>query len=691
MNDFITRFVLLAALFTVFGYMSLCAQSFEHDGLTYNVTGGNEVEVTGYTVEPVNLVIPATVSYEGTDYEVTGIGMNAFKYCTDMVSVDFPENLTYIGEYAFMFCEALASIDFPESLTSIGGYAFDGAFYDNPVTIDLPENLTDIGEWAFAHCTNLFSVDFSESLTSIGNHAFFACSSLTSVELSKNLVVIDSMAFSACRSLEYISVDAGNANYCSQDGVLFTKDMTELICCPGGRGGYYAVPSGVASICDYAFNGCSNLISIDIPASVMDIGMGAFASCSSVEALNVDAGNSNYCSRDGVLFTGDMAGLIRYPAGKKEAYYAVPSGVVTISDNAFDSSYNLISVDLPDGLTDIGSGAFYSCMGLADIDFPESLKKIGSSAFNYCSSLTSVDLPDGLTSIESWTFAACSNLASVDFPDNLKSIGSSAFNSCSSLTSVCLPESLANLESQVFFGSSLASVVILSDALEADGDAFIMCDSLKEVLVFGETYPTAVDNGLGFSLFDDSNYTLYSFSDETLPEFWSAPAATVKLSLGGLSDKMPYTGKFPDLYIDGNASSYEMTVDESSMTFDTAPGTHTLDSFGFWLYKDGYEADKTLVTINQPVTYTIEGAGIDDAAASGIGCYPGVADDMLTVSGTVAGASLRVIDLSGAQRMSVACTDGETAVDVSSLAQGMYFVLVEDGGDVAARLRFVKK
>ena len=37
-----------------------------------------------------------------------------------------------------------------------------------------------------------------------------------------------------------VNVDAGNANYCSQDGVLFTKDMTELICCPGGKGGYYA-------------------------------------------------------------------------------------------------------------------------------------------------------------------------------------------------------------------------------------------------------------------------------------------------------------------------------------------------------------------------------------------------------------------------------------------------------------------
>lgn len=275
MNDFITRFVLLAALFTVFGCMSLRAQSFEYDGLTYNVTGGNEVEVTGYTTEPVNLVIPATVSYEGTDYEVTAVGERAFSYCIDMVSVDFPEGLTYIGEYAFTLCVALASIDFPESLTRIDRCAFYSACSYNPVTIDLPENLTDIGERAFAYCS-LSSVDFPESLTSIGNSAFFACSSLTSVELSKNLSVIDSMAFSACESLEHISVDAGNANYCSQDGVLFTKDMTELICCPGGKGGYYAVPSGVAAICDYAFYGCSNLISIDIPASVMDIGTEAF-------------------------------------------------------------------------------------------------------------------------------------------------------------------------------------------------------------------------------------------------------------------------------------------------------------------------------------------------------------------------------------------------------------------------------
>ena len=610
MNNFIIRFVLLAALFTVFGAMSLRAQSFEHDGLTYNVTGENEVEVAGYTVEPVNLVIPATVSYGGTDYEVTGIGERAFYGSSNLVSIEFPDFIKSIGSYAFancigltsvslpegvtemtmgtfIGCTGLVSVSFPSSLKSFGTGTFEGC--TGLTSLSLPENLADTGWGAFRDCTGLVSVDFPSGLTNIGRETFWGCTNLPSVDLPENL----------------------------------------------------------ASIGDDAFYTCSSLASIDLPASLSSFGSGVFSGCTGLTSINVDSGNSFYCSQDGILFTKDMTELICYPAAKEGGHYAVPSGVVIICDEAFDSSYNLTSVDLPEGLISIGAGAFSGC-SLISIDLPESLVSIGASAF----------------SNKNWT--------SLVLPENLRSVGYGAFS----------------------WSDALVSVAILSDTLEIDGGTFSGCGSIKEVLVLGVTYPAVVNNPLWGEenvLFDGLKYLLYSFSDETLPEFWSAPAATVRLSLGGLSANMPYTGKFPDLYIDGNASSYEMTVDESSMTFDTAPGTHTLDSFGFWLYKEGYEADKTLVTINQPVTYTIDGAGIDDVAASGIGCYPGVADDILTVSGTVAGASLRVIDLSGAQRMSVACTDGETAVDVSCLAQGMYFVLVEDGGDVAARLRFVKK
>ena len=610
MKDFVMRFVLLAALFTVFGTMSLRAQSFEYDGLTYNVTGGNEVEVSGYAVEPVNLVIPATVSYEGTDYEVTGVGEWAFYGSSNLVSIEFPDFIKSIGSYAFANCIGLTSVSLPEGLTEMTMGTFIGC--TGLVSVSFPSNLKSFGTGTFEGCTGLTSLSLPENLTDTGWGAFRDCTGLVSVDFPSGLTNIGRETFWGCTNLP--SVD---------------------------------LPENLASIGDDAFYTCSSLASIDLPASLSSFGAGVFSGCTSLTSINVDAGNSFYCSQDGILFTKDMTELICYPAAKEGEHYAVPSGVVIICDEAFDSSYNLTSVDLPEGLTSIGAGAFSGC-SLISIDLPESLVSIGASAFYG----------------KNWT--------SLVLPENLRSVGYGAFS----------------------WSDALVSVAILSDTLEIDGGAFSGCGSIKEILVLGDTYPTVVNDPLWGEenvLFDGLKYLLYSFSGETLPEFWSAPAATVKLSLGGLSDKMPYTGKFPDLYIDGNASSYEMTVDESSMTFDTAPGTHTLDSFGFWLYKDGYEGDKTLVTINQPVTYTIEGAGIDDAAASGIGCYPGVADDMLTVSGTVAGASLRVIDLSGAQRMSVACTDGETAVDVSSLAQGMYFVLVEDGGDVAARLRFVKK
>ena len=94
-------------------------------------------------------------------------------------------------------------------------------------------------------------------------------------------------------------------------------------------------------------------------------------------------------------------------------------------------------------------------------------------------------------------------------------------------------------------------------AVKADVSSFDECENIKEVFVFGNgSYEVEKEGDL--MLFETSpDYVLYTFSDTPLPERWTAPASTVKLSLGGLSDKMPYTGKFPDLYIEGNTSSYK--------------------------------------------------------------------------------------------------------------------------------------
>ena len=168
MKDFITRSMLFAALSAVGGSTSLYAQSsefFEYGGLEYHITGVNEVAVLGYTVEPVELVIPAAVQYDGYNFVVTGIEDEAFRDCVNLVSVTFPETLTSIEHIAFSGCSNLVSIDLPENLTSMGSSVFYG-------------------------CSSLTSVTCPESLTSIGDAAFYGCSSLTFIDLPDNLTTV---------------------------------------------------------------------------------------------------------------------------------------------------------------------------------------------------------------------------------------------------------------------------------------------------------------------------------------------------------------------------------------------------------------------------------------------------------------------------------------------------------------------
>jgi hypothetical protein len=108
---------------------------------------------------------------------------------------------------------------------------------------------------------------------------------VTSVTIPASVGYIGYQAFSDCSSLIAITVSPANQWYNSADGVLFDKYRTTLIQCPGGKAGSYSVPSGVASIGDYAFAGCVRLTSIVIPGSVADLGSAAFAGCSSLKRV----------------------------------------------------------------------------------------------------------------------------------------------------------------------------------------------------------------------------------------------------------------------------------------------------------------------------------------------------------------------------------------------------------------------
>jgi hypothetical protein len=275
---------------------------------------------------------------------------------------------------------------------------------------------------------------------------------------------------------EYVSSQLAESLYASIDGVLFDKSIRTLIKYPQGRiqKTYYVIPSSVTSIVDYAFYYCSIITGVSIPSSVLSIGGSTFSGCSNLTSITVDNRNPAYASIDGVLFDKNIQTLITYPIGRTQRTYVIPSSVTSIRDNAFRNCQSLTSITvdsrnpvyasidgvlfdkniralikyppgrnqrtyvIPSSVTSIEFGAFEGCESLTSITIPSSVTSIGNGAFSDCRNLTSITIPSSVTSIGGFAFSDCRNLTSVTIPSSVTSIGGWAFADCSSLTSVTL-------------------------------------------------------------------------------------------------------------------------------------------------------------------------------------------------------------------------------------------------------------
>ncbi len=110
---------------------------------------------------------------------------------------------------------------------------------------------------------------------------------ITYVKIPSTVTNIGIKAFYFCDSLLKIDVDSKNETFTSVDGVLYSKDKTKLVYCPGGREGKFTVPDGVEVIGDYAFDHCYGLTEINMYNSVTKIGSHAFSFCWNAEKIRL--------------------------------------------------------------------------------------------------------------------------------------------------------------------------------------------------------------------------------------------------------------------------------------------------------------------------------------------------------------------------------------------------------------------
>lgn len=186
-------------------------------------------------------------------------------------SISLPKSLKKIYSYAFTGCSKLSEIVLPENLETIGDFAFHGC--KQLTKIDIPDSVTQIGKKAFAYCEALANISFGANLTEISLQMLEGCSALKSVKISKAIKAIGEDAFASCTSLAEFVVDAENKNYSSLEGILFSKDGTELVFCPcGAKRTEYIVPNSVTTIAKHAFIDCKALKKVVIPETVTTVG-----------------------------------------------------------------------------------------------------------------------------------------------------------------------------------------------------------------------------------------------------------------------------------------------------------------------------------------------------------------------------------------------------------------------------------
>ena len=270
--------------------------------------------------------------------------------------------------------------------------------------------------------------------------------------------------------------------------------------------------TGLTSIGEYAFEGCSGLTSVEIPAGVINIGERAFFECgltsvgipASVTSIGSLAfyGSGNLT----VYYQGDLASWcegdewydltnycdILYINGElMQGDLVIPDGVTSIGAGAFYDSYTwrFTSVEIPASVTSIGPRAFSGCRVLTSVTFEagSQLESIGSNAFSGCSGLTSVEIPAGVTRIGFSTFWGCSGLTNVEIPASVTSIGEKAFYRCNGLSSVEIPAGVTSIDHSAFEGcSGLSSVEIPASVTSIGPTAFSGCSGLTSV-TFGDT------------------------------------------------------------------------------------------------------------------------------------------------------------------------------------------------------------
>lgn len=406
-------------------------------------------------------------------------------------------------------------------------------------------------------------------------------------ETISSIVHISSITYTANKKLPWTS------DYI-KDGIYSAAFDAEILSHNFSNGnGTLIFTQKLTTIGEYAFYGCSDLLSVTIPNSVINVGINAFSDCNNLASpvYNVHV--------FAILLPTNYSGA-----------YSIPDGIETIAGRAFKYCNNLTSVTIPNSVTSIGDEAFYGCSSLTSLSLPNSVTNIGKSAFAGCGSSPiynahifaympssfsgAYTIPDGIESIACNAFYDCNNLTSVTIPNSVISIGEKAFYSCSNLTSVSIPNSVINIGDYAFSDCSSLNTEIynahvfaympksysgaytIPDGIESiAGCAFIHCSNLTSVFIPNSVISIGDEAFIGCNGITSPLYNAHVFA--YMPKSYSG-AYTIPDGIESIAgEAFEYCSSLTSVTIPNSVTSIGKSAFEhcSSLTSVTIPNSVT--------------------------------------------------------------------------------------------------------------------
>ena len=416
-----------------------------------------------------NIVIPDNIeeiynrSFSGcTNLKTVRMGKNvrevsweAFNNCTALTDVYFGESLEHFGDSVFAGCSSLANFhNIPDKNITFDYHVFETSKW----YAEKPDGPVYFGNVLYNYKGKIAqneNVVIPEGTVSFNKSIFGENKNLKSVTIPASMEEIDfHYLFDGSKNLESITI-AENHPYCkSIDGVVYTKDGTEMIYCPRGKAGDFVVPEGVEYIQTEAWRFCNKLTTITFSTTLHDFWNYDFTEMQSLTDIFVPDGNKWYVSKNGILYGKDydendkayLYHLYCYPPAKSGAF-TIPSTVEELSGSTFRNAKKMTSLAIPKSvrwLMDFDN--LYTLDSLTSVTIAQESETdyctVNGIVYNkdktellYVPNAKSgtVTVPNTVERIY-WAFKDCTKVTKIIIPASVCEIYEESFDNCTALT-----------------------------------------------------------------------------------------------------------------------------------------------------------------------------------------------------------------------------------------------------------------